>query len=227
MSSLLETLQQECADRLSALPFFANIPILVEHLKGFQSEYDRALGPNTVTGGKIGACVTIITPTANANWQEVFGPFFDEIPITALVQENREVNQDPTCGTLVSALEICENIAAAWQQFFPTSANGPLIPLKPTIIRGPDDDFVNYNVAFKTMGGLTTDLPQVATPTGVLTASLTLACSTAGAAIFYTQNGSNPGPRNGTLYTAPFTPTGTVKARAWLAGYLSSNTLTV
>ena len=226
MSSILETLQQECADRVAAIPFFANVPILVEHLKDFQSEYARALGPVQVVGGRSGACVTILTPTADCNWPEIGGPFFDAVPIIALVQENRQVNEDPNTGTQKSALAICEALAAAWQQFNPLQANGPLIPLKPTIARGPDDDYVNYNVRFQCMAGITDTLPQAATPTASGSGSVTLACSTAGAAIFYTQNGSNPGPRNGTLYTAPFARTGTVKARAWLAGYLTSETLT-
>jgi len=36
-------------------------------------------------------------------------------------------------------------------------------------------------------------------------------------------------PRNGALYTAPFTPGAglTLKARAWLAGYLASEVATI
>ena len=80
---------------------------------------------------------------------------------------------------------------------------------------------------FKTMGGVGITLPQCATPTnGTSGGNVTLATATAGAASFYTQDGSGPGPRNGTLYTAPFAKTGTVKARAWLMGYTASGTLT-
>jgi hypothetical protein len=47
-----------------------------------------------------------------------------------------------------------------------------------------------------------------------------------GAAIFYTVDGTFPSPRNGALYTAPFSvgPGLTAQATAWLAGYLSSPT---
>ena len=208
---ILESIQQECADRAASLPFFANIPVLTEHFRDFQFSYDKAVGTIEVTGGKVGICVIILTPTANANWKEVGGPFFDEIPIVGLVQENVELNRDPANGTQLSALNVCENLAAAWSQFFPVAASGPLCPATPTIVRGL---------------GIT--LNQCATPTsGTAGAQTTLATATAGAAIFYTQDGTNPAPRNGTLYTAPFTKTGLVKARAWLAGYLASDTLII
>ncbi len=225
--SLLESLQQECADRLSALPAFARVPVLVEHRCDYASEYQRALGPLLATAGTAGACVTVLTPTANARWPEVGGPFFAEIPLVARVQENPAVNRDPARGTGQSALTICEAIAAAWCQFYPVAASGPLVPGQPTIERGPEGDFVNYQVRFLARGGVGLSLPQCAAPTlfgpGPL---VTLACATPGAAIFYTQDGSGPGPRNGTLYTAPFTQTGPVKARAWLMGYTASATLT-
>jgi hypothetical protein len=227
MSSIIETLQQECADRLAALPYFAHIPVLVETLKDLQSEYQRALGPLQVTGGKSGAVVTLGTPTANVNWTELGGPFFDDIPLTVEVRENRAVNQDPAMGTLQSALAICEQVAAALTQFFPLSATGPVVPRHPTIVRVPDDDsVVQYHVQFTTMGGLSAVLPAAATPTSAVGGGqTTLSCATPGAAIFYTQDGTNPNPRGSVLYTAPFTPTGPLKARAWLAGYLASGTL--
>jgi len=225
--SLLESLQQECADRLSALPAFAWLPVLVEHRRDYQSEYQRALGPLLTTAGRTGACVTVLTPTANARWPETGGPFFDEIPLVARVQENPVVNRDPARGTGQSALTICEAIALAWWQFYPVAAGGPLVPGQPTIARGPAGDFVTYEVRFVAQGGVGLALPACAVPTLAGTSPLlTLACATPGAAIFYTQDGSGPGPRNGALYTAPFAKTGPVKARAWLMGCAASATLT-
>ena len=225
--SLLESLQQECADRLSALPAFARLPILVEHWCDYASEYERALGPLLTASGSAGACVTILTPTANAHGPEVGGPFFAEIPIVAQVRENPAVNRDPARGTGLSALTICETIAAAWCQFHPVAASGPLVPGQPTIERGPADDLVNYQVRFQTQGGVGLSLPQCAAPTlGGTNALVTLACATPGAAIFYTQDGSGPAPRNGARYTAPVPQSGPLQARAWLMGYTASATLT-
>lgn len=94
---------------------------------------------------------------------------------------------------------------------------------------GNDPNHLSYDCRFKTSGGLSNTIPQLNTP--VITkigAAYTLASATAGAAIFYTLDGSNPSPRNGALYTAPLTPTAgtTLNARAWLAGYLASQAAT-
>ncbi len=91
---------------------------------------------------------------------------------------------------------------------------------------GNDPSHLSYDCRFKTSGGLSTVLPQLDAPTITRNgAAYTLTCGTSGAAIFYTLDGSNPSPRNGTFYSAPFTPaTGlTLNARAWLAGYLASD----
>ena len=67
-------------------------------------------------------------------------------------------------------------------------------------------------------------------PAAVLASGLfSISAATPGAAVFYTLDGSNPTPRNGSLYSAPVAvaPGQTLKARAWLAGFLASETLTV
>ncbi len=232
--SILESIQQQVADQILAQPFFADIPVLVEHTKDIQSEYERALGPTQVVAGKNGVCVTIVTPTADCNYPEIQGPFFDEILVVALVQENVIANQDPINGTGKSALTICENLAAALDQFFPLGANAPVIPLKPTIVRGPDDEFRNYNVRFKTMGGVRAIPPQLPPPQiGVANGQLSVVPGSivAGSAVFYTLDGSNASPRNpnAQIYTAPFAiaPGANIKARAWLAGYVTSDTTTL
>ena len=108
---ILESIQQQIADQLSARPFFADIPVLVEHRADIQSEYERALGPVQVAGGRNGVCVTILTPTADCAHPEIAGPFFDDIIIVALVQENVPANHDPVNGTGKSALTVCENLS--------------------------------------------------------------------------------------------------------------------
>lgn len=229
---IIETIQQECADFASGDPFFANIPIFTERTNDIASEFERALGPVTVEGGKSGACITILTPTADCAFKDIGGPVFDEIPLIWLIQENRQINEDPATGTNQSALSICEKLCTLFSlSFFPVAGNSPVSVLKPTIQRGPTEDagLVQYNVRMKCMAGLSVAVAQVATPTiSVTTGTYTLACSTPGAAMFYTLNGSQPGPRNGTLYTAPFTPaTGhTLKVKAGLWGMLCSQTAT-
>lgn len=231
--SLIETIQQEVADQIAADGFFLNIPVLVESLGDAASQIERALGPANGQGGKIGAVVVVTTPTANVSWPEVGGPFFDEIPIAVLVSVNPVTNNDPEAGTGASALAICEEVCSMLHQFYPQSANGPIIAERPTIMRAPNggdgEAIIQYLCRFKTLGGIQNVLPQVATPVShFVSGEYTLTCATAGAAIFYTTDGSNPNPRTGTLYTAPFVSAGqTIHAKAWLAGYLASPSLTV
>jgi len=232
--SLIETIQQEVADQIAADGFFLNIPVLVESLGDTASQIERALGPVNTQGGKTGAVVVVTTPTANVSWPEVGGPFFDEIPITVLVAVNPVTNHDPSVGTGASALAICEEVCSVLHQFFPQAANGPIVAQRPTISRGPnagdDESIIQYMCRFTTLGGIQNVLPQVATPTAANSSGeYTLHCATPGAAIFYTLDGTAPAPRNGTLYTAPFAAASgtTIKARAWLAGYLASRTFTI
>ena len=230
MSSVLTQLQQQCADRLLADPLFANVTVLTERIADIQSEIERALGPLNEAGGKTGIVVIVVTPTANVNFGNVFGPFLDEIKIVARVIENVPVNQDAGTGTNIPAAQLAEKICNLLHHFQPDSATGPIVAVKPTIALGNDPRFLSYDCVFRTSGGLSTILPQAATPTAALSlGNYSFACSTPGAAIFYTLDGSSASPRNGTLYTTPFHPGFgvTIKSRAWLAGYLTSETLTI
>src|ERR1700676_4623414 len=106
MSSFLAQLQQQCADRLLSDPLFANVPVLTERIKDIESEIDRALGPFNERGGRNGLVAVLLTPTANVNFENVFGPFFDEIKIVVRVIENVPVNQDPATGSNIPAAEL-------------------------------------------------------------------------------------------------------------------------
>jgi hypothetical protein len=228
MSGILNSIQQESADLLLADPFFEDIAVLTEHTKEIESEIARALGPLNERGGKVGAVVVVLTPNANINFENVFGPFFDDIDLVVLVSVNPTVNDDATSGTGKKASEVAENVARVLHHATILSANGPILATKPGI-RTVEDDYDSRNVNFQTSGGLRTAPPQVATP--VITedhGAFTITCDTPGAAIFYTLNGKNPAPRVGTFYTAPFSAGSdlTLKARAWLAGYLASETAT-
>jgi len=229
MSSFLAQLQQQCADRLLSDPLFANVPVLTERIKDIGSEIDRALGPLNERGGRNGLVAVLLTPTANVNFENVFGPFFDEIKIVVRVIENVPVNQDPDTGSNIPAAELAERVCALLHHFQPDNAAGPVIAQKPALALANDPNNLSYDCLFKTSGGLTTVLPQVAAPVITnIAGHITITCATAGAAIFYTLDGSNASPRNGTLYAAPFTPGAglTLNARAWLAGYLASNNAT-
>jgi Chitobiase/beta-hexosaminidase C-terminal domain len=230
--SLLVSLQQQCANRLQSDPLFANVPVLTERIANIQSEINTALGPlGSGATGKTGLVAIVLTPTADVNFDNLFGPFFDDIRIDVRIVENVTINEDPANGTNVAASDAAEKVCSLLHLFQPDNANGPVLARKPSIALRHDHASQNliYECRFRTSGGLTSILSQAATPAIADTSGVvTLTCATSGAAIFYTLDGSSPSPRNGTLYTAPFTPgTGlTLNARAWLAGYLTSNTAT-
>jgi hypothetical protein len=228
--SVLVSIQQQCADRILSDPFFANVPVLNERLKDLNTEIATALAPVTGAGGKSGLAIVVLTPTANVHFENVFGPFFDDIRITVRVLENVTVNQDPTNGTNIPAAAAAEEICSLLHYFQPDSANGPVVSRRPGISLQDDPTNLVYLCRFRTSGGPVGTLPQSAAPVAANNSgAITLTSATTGAAIFYTSDGSNPAPRNGVLYTAPFTPaTGlTIKSRAWLAGYLASTTTTI
>lgn len=230
MSSILSQLQQQCADRIQSDPAFADVRVLTERIADIESEIERALGPLNEQGGKTGLVAILLTPTANVNFENVFGPLFDEIKIVVRIVENVPVNQDPNTGTNLPAAEAAERICGLLHHFQPDSANGPVVAQRPAISLGNDPNHLSYDCQFKTSGGLGTVLPQVALPVVTNTGgSISITCATAGAAIFYSLDGSNPSPRNGAFYNAPFTPGAgkTIKARAWLAGYLASDTAVI
>ncbi|MDB6022614.1 MAG: hypothetical protein JWQ04_2471 [Pedosphaera sp.] len=227
--SILSSIQQQCADRIQADPLFANVPALTERIADIDSEIARALGPLNGQSGKTGLVAVVLTPTATVHFQNVFGPFFDEIKIVVRVIENVAVNQDPNTGTNVAAADAVERICGLLHHFQPEAANGPITSRRPSITLGKDPGYLCYECHFRTSGGLSAVPPQVATPViAESSGTVTLTCATPGAAMFYTLDGSNAVPRNGAIYTAPFTPGPglTLKVRAWLAGYLASETAT-
>jgi hypothetical protein len=220
--SILSSIQQQCADRLQADPLFANVPVLTERIRDIESEIARALGPLNDQNGRTGLVAIILTPTANVNFENVFGPFFDDIKIVVRVIENVPVNQDANTGTNVAAADAAEKVCSLLHHFQPDNANGPVTAQKPSVALGNDPNYLSYDCRFKTSGGLTSVAPQAATPVITQNSGVySIACATAGAAIFYALDGSNPMPRNGALYTASFTcaPGLTLKARAFLAVY--------
>lgn len=214
--SLLDQLETEIAQRLESLPFFANITVHADPQKNIVAEIET----------KIAKLKTLIAPLVSAaddnNPSMGSGVYFDDIQITVGVFQHPLLKgSDPTPRT------ICEAIHAGLKGWTPASLNSPIVPTKPGIQQIADRTLNIWNTNFQTKGGLVSELPKIyAVESSVTGGNVTLTCDTAGAAIFFTTDNSTPSPRNGTLYTAAFASSGeTVKARAFLAGYLHSDVL--
>lgn len=226
--SMIGDIQQEVADQISAQPFFENIAVVTESVGDLMNAFEAAISAATSTGGKCGAFVFVMSPDANVTNPEPAGPLFDEIDIHIQVTVQTDVANDPEIGVGVSDLDICIAICQALNKFYPPSATAPLREANPTIqLMDRSDGRSTRLVRYKAQGCTSQTIPKLSTP-GISENGggvITLTGATPGEAIFYTLDGRNPMPRNGTLYTAPFTPAPglTLKARAFLAGYLNSD----
>lgn len=226
---LLRQLRQQIADRLAADSYFEDIPVLTEDRGDVENEIARALGTLTETGGKIGICAVVLTPFARIRTQELPGPYLDPLQLSVTIEENVLVNQ-ATGGTQKHCSDVAERVATLLHKWLPDGHTRPVLVSGNGIsVVEPVIGTLAYAVALSFAAGLSVSLDQVATPTanpdgGVAPQTVTLACATAGAAIFYTIDGKFPSPTVGTLYTAPFEVAAacTLKAAAFLAGYLTS-----
>jgi hypothetical protein len=232
MSSILLAIQEELANKARNDPFFSSITVLTESMKDISYLVELAMA-------KARRAVVVTTPRADVRYPDRLTPYFDDIRVVGFCFENVAINR-VTSGYIAS-IEIAENLLSTWYQYKPLGINEVWTPEVPSIALGSDLDhplvqlvqdtfFLAYAVRFKTSGGIYNAPPQCAAVTMtetvvVLTqiATVTLACATGGAAIFYTIDGDYPNTLE-TLYTAPFAcPVGTqVIAKAYLAGYLDS-----
>jgi hypothetical protein len=230
MSSILQQIQTDCANALVADPYFANVPVLAERLQDLGSRVDIALN-------SLGVCVTVATPVATVRHPNQPGPYFERIQIVARVVEQVTVNQNTAAGgTGKGALEVAEYVCAVLHHFRPQNLGETVVCDDPTIKLASEPQRLAYDVQFRTQGGLAYPLPVLDAPalaqsgeTVSIAAATSSSTPVPGAAIFYTRDATFPSPRNGALYTAPFaTTTGqTVRASAWLAGYISSQIATL
>jgi len=211
MPSFFAQLQQDIAlNALAADPFFAD---------------------GTVTWEQLAWGVLVLTPTADTSLRELTRPYFDSVRVVVQCYVNTETADDAT----PAALEIAEKVALLLTAWKSTASGCLLAPDKPTLVptlcydangrvmAGVDA----WSVNFTTSGAAAHEIPQCATPEITEDAGLvTITCATPGAAVFYSTNGKLPAPRTGTIYTGPFaTPDQgmTIRALAWLAGYLPSD----
>lgn len=215
MSSILNAIQQSAADRLLSDPFFSDIEVLTERVSEIEHRIDAALA-------RLGVAVIVVTATAHTTMFDVPGPYLDKIMVVCRVIENVTLN-----STGKTAAEIAERCAALLHLHTPAESGAGTFKVdRQAITLAPSEGVLSYDVAIWTEAQfLLSAPPQVAAPVITNTAgSISITCTTGGAAIFYTTDGTNPMPRSGTLYSAPFIPGAvTVRARAWLAGYLASD----
>ena len=213
MFAQLKTL---AVDRLLADEYFASIPVLDERVQELDNVIDRAVAD-------LGLCVFCTVPNMAVQNPNLPGPYFSEVDLIFRVFERPILNSlADGDGGGKTGLETAATIAGLMHLWIPDSAKEPVVVER--IALGNDPDRVAYDVICAHRGGISYELDRVETPEiSVAGGNATITCGTAGAAIYYTTDGTQPSPRNGTLYTGAFAASDvTIRTRAWLAGYLAS-----
>ena len=153
------------------------------------------------------------------------GPYFSPISGEILALEKVTANRSGS-GSNKRARAVLMRAARVLNHFVPEGLSNCLQIDKDGIrLVGSIKGVEMYSVGFFTEGGLTTEVATTETP--VITSNagtVSIACATAGAAIFYTVDGSKKPTPNHTLYTAPFAAAAGAKgyARAKVWGKLAS-----
>lgn len=227
MSDALELDQEDFAGRLLADPYFTDIAVLVQRKGVTESDIDVALSVLNERTGKIGACAVVLMPSLVPINPNVPGPEFT-VEQTVQVIEQPLFNLGDT-GTGKSAGQITQRVRQILHHF----SNGfggtyNFAGLEPIQV---DTGKISYGVKFSRQAG-DAHVTKVLTPTISATATtapstVTLACATAGAAIWYTTDGSYPSSANAAAhqYAASFAQAtaATIRAAAEKTGLQASN----
>jgi len=216
--SILTSLQQEVADCLLADPFFASIPVLVEQPRDVSYELQMSVAAAGTYG-------VVLVPQALVSAPTAPGPFFDPVEIAVRFRENIPVADGP------HALEVAETALALLHLYRPTTINEVIVAAPTALKAVKEPDVVAYEIAVRTQAGASYAVPQLDAPEISIAGTgwpltVTLSSDQAGAAVYYTLDGSQPAPRGPTsyLYSAPFVVSGPalLRTRAWLAGFVAS-----
>ena len=227
-------LLQDCADRLMADPFFAatrmlasgqviSIPVVTENIGDLEAEIAKVLG-------MVGIVALVELDDGQDIYPDVAGPVINDLRVVVEVCEvgitNRGTRTVPASkGTLKSAGAVVRRAMSLLHHHRPVMCQSPLICTSFSRARY-EDVRVGYKATFKTTLALYADVPQVAKPTCYpVNGQYVLSCNTPNAQIFYTLNNTVPAPRTGMFWDGtPITlnQSQRIKARAFLAGYLTS-----
>lgn len=230
MSDPLRQILDDCAARLQADAYFADIAVLPFLADSTEEEIAKRLGTAKGQSGKVGACVLVMLPTVAVPSPNLPGPQF-QVRQSFTVLEHPEINNG-TIGTKKPAGAIAREVV----RLFHHAYTG-----KGVQVWNAGADAIVPETSFRKLAGYTITLAAAwgqesvnRLPTPTLTAadtSLAIACADPVADVWYTTDGSYPWPGNTAAVryaglSIGFTESAVVRAVAYRTGYQASNTAT-
>ncbi|MGP8200214.1 MAG: chitobiase/beta-hexosaminidase C-terminal domain-containing protein [Limisphaerales bacterium] len=237
MNPQIEQIQPDIFSKLASEPYFATISLFQIRKERYQSEIDEALSSATFAPGQSGklpgATIEVLMPLIKTNLVNAPGPVVT-LEQRLIVKENPTINL-AAGGVGLTAEEIAVETLQTLHQFYLGGICQALYPAPEAIVpnRGFDGQgIVAYDVALQATFNLTppgrTACPPPPAENPPLTLAFSAPASDAQAVIYYTIDGSFPGPGNAAAatYAAPFTVgSGTVvRWAAFAANKLGSST---
>ena len=194
-------LQQDMTDALNGDPFFATISVASFRKLVILAEIERQIPHLTLKGGKMGCGVIVNMPAIFGDAPDISTPQ-TEVVCTFDVVENPEMNFFGSNGSQMACETVARNIRAVIQ---PLAIYGMGVfttnNLEPVIAPLADIDSVypgcaGYRVSLR-LKFSEPFLPKVQLPTIAWAGdTFTLTAVTGGSTIYYTTDGTFPGPGN-------------------------------
>lgn len=217
---VIDRLPAELGARLESDPFFANIAVVVADKGNVAEEINRKQASIAMKSGKRGVGVIVLQVVGDdPNPNMSFGPL--TLRPAFQVFENVELNQHTTNGTGKTARRVARRIVSLVKNLRLIGVANSITPDKPCIepVQFDNEKLVGYQVNFFCSEADTENIlkcaPVIITPNGGSSATVTLACATVGATIYYTTDDTLPSAANGTAYTTAINvPSGGFTLRA-------------
>lgn len=231
----LAVLQEDIAGRLAADEVLADIKVLTERKGDLSSEIDSALAVVDGKFGKCGACIIVTPCSGMIEFPNLPDPEI-QAEITIRILEDPTFNMGDA-GTGKDALTLARRVSRVLHHYQPAGIAGIVVADSPHIVPVFDTKApVCYEVNFSAVEGPLQRVPKVTAPTifpdrGQPTAELpitvSLACDTPAASIYYTLDGSHPAPFNDQARlvtgTVLIRRSGVIRACAFRSGYIASD----